>query len=108
SSFAIGHRHGNSQTLNLSLNLSWRENALLQAKFLLSAGRQLRRILRQQVFFEDETYDQKRRRQEGAHRSPQPGPECERQEYRKRVQRKPPADDGRCDEMTFQEGYSRI
>ncbi len=40
----------------------------------------MRRIRRQQMLLEDQRDDQERRRQEGAHRSPHPGPESEREQ----------------------------
>src|SRR5690349_21228210 len=63
--------------------------------------RQLRRIVRHQMFFQNQRHDQQRRGQEGSHRAPQPGPERQRDEDGERVQREPSADDGRGDEMAF-------
>src|SRR4051812_2978604 len=71
-----------------------------------SVRRQLRRILWHQMVSEDDRHDQKWRSQKTAHRPPQPGPECERNEHRQRVQFEPAADNGRRHKMTFEEGES--
>jgi hypothetical protein len=60
------------------------------------------------MVFENKGHDQKRRGQEAAHRSPQPGPERERDEHRERVQLEPAADDGRGDEMAFKAVEGRL
>src|SRR5882757_8833550 len=64
--------------------------------------RKLWRIVGQQMLLENKRDDQERGGQEGAHRAPQPGPERQRDEHRERIQGEPPADDGGCDEMTFE------
>src|SRR5947207_1679447 len=48
--------------------------------------RQLRRGRRHKMLFQNQRYDQQRRRQKAAHWPPQPGPEGEPEEHRERVQ----------------------
>src|SRR6266851_10415807 len=89
--------------------VSYGTNAPLRGKFRetnQSVRRQLRRIRRHQMIFENQGHDQKRRGQEAAHRSPQPGPERQRHEHGERVQLEPAADDGRWDKMTLDENDS--
>src|SRR5712671_6383308 len=86
--------------------VSYGTNAPLRGKFRetnRSVRRQLRRIRRHQMIFENQGHDQKRRGQEAAHRSPQPGPERQRHEHGERVQLEPAADDGGGNEMAFEE-----
>src|SRR6202521_4740873 len=73
----------------------------IRAKMNQSVRRQLRRIRRHQMILENQRHDQQRRGEKAAHRSPQPGPERQRDKYRERVQLEPAADDGRCDKMTL-------
>src|ERR1700730_14666770 len=89
--------------------VSYGTNAAPRGKFRKmnqSVRRQLRRIRRHQMILENQRHDQKRRGEKAAHRSPQPGPERQRDEYRERVQLEPAADDGRCDKMTLDENDS--
>src|SRR6266851_3223565 len=89
--------------------VSYGTNAPLRGKFRetnQSVRRQLRRIDRHQMIFENQGHDQKRRGEKAAHRSPQPGPERQRDKDRQRVQLEPAADNGRCDKMTFNENDS--
>src|SRR5579864_3438182 len=52
----------------------------------------------------DQGDDRQRHGEEGAERTPHPGPECQRQQHQQRVERQAPADDGRRDQMAFERG----
>src|SRR5580704_18879648 len=87
------------------LNLRVAETSRV-AEGSISIQRHLRRIRRHQMILENQRHDQQRRGEKAAHRSPQPGPERQRDEYRERVELEPAADDGRGDKMSLQEGNS--
>src|SRR5437773_1467108 len=62
------------------------------------------RFVCKQMLFQDQRDHRQRRGNKSTHRPPQPGPERQRQQHRERIEREPAPDDGRRDEMTFEEG----